>query len=108
MPRPRRRPAPPGRVHVVCTHRDDDAEAARIKVLQMLADKDSPGGIVFTGVAGVPVEGYAYSFRCPACRRHLKISKEKFPQVVRLLAERQGTHGETPVLVDISRIERAL
>jgi hypothetical protein len=108
VPRPRRQPAPPGRAHVVCSHRDDDAEPALIKVLQMTAHKDTPGGIMFTALGGVPAEGYAYSFRCPACRRHLKIRKEKFPQVVVLLAEQQGTHGDSPVLVDISRIERAL
>jgi hypothetical protein len=56
----------------------------------------------------MPAEGYAYSFNCPACPRHLKIRKDKFPRVVMLLAEHQGTHGESPVLVDISRIERAL
>jgi hypothetical protein len=108
VPRPRRKPAPPGRVHVVCTHRDDDAEPSRIKVLQMLAHEESPGGILFTGLGGLPIEGSAYSFRCPRCRRHLKIRKDRFPRVVVLLAERQETHGESPVLVDISRIERAL
>lgn len=108
MPRPRRKPGPPGRAHVVCSHRDDDAEPASIKVLQMTAHKESPGGIMFTALGGVPAEGNAYSFRCPPCGRHLKIRKDRFPQVVRLLAEQQETHGESPVLVDISRIERGL
>jgi len=95
-------------VHVVCSHRDDDAESALIKVVQMTADKDSPGGIMFTALGGMPAEGFAYSFRCRVCGRHPKIRKDRFPQVVRLLAEQQGTHGESPVLVDISRIERGL
>jgi hypothetical protein len=107
VPRPRRQPAPPGRVRVVCSHRDN-AEPALIKVLQMTAHQDSPGGILFTALGGIPQEGNAYSFDCPACPRHLKIRKDKFPRVVLLLAEQQGTHGETPVLVDISRIERGL
>jgi hypothetical protein len=108
VPRPRRQPAPSGRVHVVCSHRDDDAEPTLIKVLQMTAHEDSPGGIMFTALGGVPAEGNAYSFRCRACPRHLKIRKDRFPQVVVLLAEQQKTHGESPVLVDISRIEHAL
>jgi hypothetical protein len=107
VPRPRRQPAPPGRVHVVCTHRAD-AEPALIKVVQATAHEPSPGGILFTALGGMPQEGNAYSFRCPACRRHLKIRKDRLPQVVVLLAEQQKTHGESPVLVDISRIERAL
>jgi hypothetical protein len=107
VPRPRRQPALPGRVHVVCSHRDD-AEPALIKVLQMTAHAESPGGIMFTALVGVPAEGYAYSFRCPVCPRHLKIRKDRFTQVVWLLAEQQETHGDTPVIIDISRIERAL
>jgi hypothetical protein len=108
VPRPRRQPAPPGRVRVVCTHLDGNAEPALIKVVQMTAHKDSPGGIMFTALGGMPAEGSAYSFQCRACRRHVKIRKDKFPRVVLLLAEQQGTYGETPVLFDISRIERAL
>jgi hypothetical protein len=92
----------------VCSHRDDDAEPALIKVVQMTAHKDSPGGILFTALGGMPSEGSAYSFRCKACKRHVKINKDRFPQVVMLLAEQQGTHGESPVIVDVSRIERAL
>jgi hypothetical protein len=92
----------------VCSHRDDDAEPALIKVLQMTAHEDIPGRIMFPALGGVPAEGNAYSFRCPPCGRHLKIRKDRFSQVVRLLAEQQGTHGESPVLVDLSRIEPAL
>jgi hypothetical protein len=107
MSRPRRKPAPPGRVHVVCSHRQDGAPR-RIRVLQMIADSQSPGGIMITAQGGPPVEGFAYSFECGSCPRHLKISKERFPQVVVKLAEMQGTHGETPVVVDISRLDRAV
>jgi hypothetical protein len=109
VPRPRRAPAPPGRVHVVCSHRAEDRrEPALIKVVQATAHEESPGGIMFTALGGVPAEGNAYSFRCTACRRHLKIGKNRFPGIVVALATQQGTRGDTPVLVDISRIERAL
>jgi hypothetical protein len=111
MSRPCRKPAPPGRVKVVCSHRSDRADTTdcrRIKVMQMLADSESPGGIMITALGGPRVEGFAYSFRCPDCHRHWKIAKERFPQVVVALAEMQGTHGDTPVIIDISRLDRAL
>jgi hypothetical protein len=108
MSRPRRTPAPPGRVHVVCTHRLDDAEPVLIGKFQMTADPKSPGGILISALGGPPVEGFAYAFRCSECRRHVKTRKERFVPLVLVLAEQQGTHGETPDIVDISRIERAL
>jgi hypothetical protein len=111
MSRPRRKPAPPGRIHVVCSHRSENAATAdrrRIKVMQMLPDSESPGGIMVTAPGGPSVEGFAYSFACGDCHRHFKVAKERFLRVVVALAEMQGTHGETPVVVDISRLDRAL
>jgi len=105
--RPRRKPAWPGRIHVVCSHRQD-GEPKRIRVLQMVADGPSPGGIMITALGGPPQEGHAYSFKCGSCGRHFKISKERFRPLVRALAEMQGTHGDTPVVLDISRVDRAL
>ena len=46
--------------------------------------------------------------RCGTCRRHLKRREEDFAEIVQALAEQQGTRGERPVIVDISRIELAL
>jgi hypothetical protein len=108
LARRRRKAAPPGRVHVICSHRDGDAEPKRIKLLQMLSDPESPGGIIITGLGGMPAEGNAYVFRCGQCRRNLKIAKDKLTRVIVALAEMQQTHGERPIMLDISRIDRAL
>ena len=66
--------------------------------------------------ARVPVTGHrrreeglqTIEARCARCRRHLKRREEDFAEIVRALAEQQGTRGEKPVIVDISLIELAL
>lgn len=110
MTRPRRKPAPPGRIRVCCSHRLKDAEPRHVTTLQMTADPESPHGIMVTALGGPPIEGHAYSFRCPepTCGRHLKIARARFVPLVVALAEQQNTHGDTPIVVDIARIERAL
>jgi hypothetical protein len=108
LSRRRHKPAPVGRVHVVCTHRQDDADPKRIRLLQMTADPESPGGIMVTAQGGLPAEGNAYVFRCGICRRNPKIAKTRLVPILVALAEQQGTQGERPVVMDISRIERAL
>ena len=108
MSRPRRKPAPPGRVHVVCSHRGDPRYPGtkQLDILQMRPDGN--GEITFTALNGPPIEGYAYRYRCGICRRNAKIRKERMLPLVMALAEMQGTHGDTPVVVDISHLDRAL
>jgi hypothetical protein len=106
--RPRRNPAPAGRVDVLCSGRGDPdhGELRHIVTLQMQRHDD--GEVTFTGRGGPPIEGHCYVFRCGTCRRNLKIRKERMLPLVTALAEQQDTHGETPIRVDISVIERAV
>ena len=119
MPRPRRKPAPPGRVDIICTGRGDpEHNRNHLRTLQAVSKE---GRIRFSWVprgrmGRVPVTGHrrgedglhTIEARCGKCRRHLKRREEDFAEIVRVLAEKQGTRGERPVIVDISLIERAL
>lgn len=119
MPRPRRKPAPPGRVEIICTGRGEpDHDRKHLEALQAIREN---GRLRFKwmprGQLGrVPVTGHRRSeeglhtidARCGTCRRHLKRREEDFAEIVQGLAEQQGTHGERPVIVDISVIEQAL
>ena len=119
MPRPRRKPAPPGRVEIICTGRGGpDHGRKHLETLQMVSAAE---GIRFRWVprgrmGRVPVTGnrrgedglHTIEARCGKCRRHLKRREEDFAEIVRVLAEQQGTRGERPVIVDISLIDRAL
>ena len=113
MSRPRRSPAPPGRVHVVCTGRvNPDHGDNRIRALQ--AEGDAAMGLSFSCPGRTPTTGYAhadgaetYNFRCGKCRRHWKPSREDLARVVLAIAAVQGG-WDVPVVVDISLIERAV
>lgn len=119
MPRPRRKPGAPGRVEFICTGRDDpDHGRHHLEWFQMVMEDGRvrlpwmPHG----RTARVPVTGHrrgagqwqTADIRCGRCRRHLKREEEDLVEVIEALAEHQGTHGEPPVIVDISRIEHAL
>lgn len=117
MPRPRRQPAPPGRVEIICTGRGDHV---RQRVEQyLLVDDDGVARLRWLprGKNGhVPVTGHRQGeegwqtadLRCGRCRRHLKVGEERLIEVIRVAAACQRTRGEHLIVVDISVIERAL
>ena len=119
MPRPRRKPAPPGRVEIICTGRGDPDHGRKHMGWYRMVVEDGQVRLRWMprGQMGrVPVTGHRRweewqtidAGPCGRCRRHLKRGEEHFIDVIRVLAEQQGTHGERPVIVDISLIERAL
>ena len=113
MGRPRRSPAPPGRVQVICTGRADPEHGTRhIKPLQMTRTPD--GAPVFTWRGKPPVTSFAredggdtYRFRCGIFHRNLELGRERLAEIVLAIAAVQGT-WDVPVTVDVSAIERAL
>jgi hypothetical protein len=74
--RPRRSPAPPGRVRVTCSGRADPGHGERsIKPLQFNRTADGEPAITWRSKS--PVTGYAHAdgsatceFRCGLCPRH--------------------------------------
>lgn len=114
MSRRSRSPAPPGRVQVICTGRQDPRHHRRhLATLQTVAP--AGGGLpAFTWRGRSPVTRFAkadgsqtYEFRCGICRRNPKYAQERLARIVFAFAATQGT-WETPVIVDISMIERAI
>jgi hypothetical protein len=115
VPRPRRNRRPPGNVHVLCTGRDKH-DAVPLRPVQLY----EAGGelrIMWNASQGPgPVTGFhdaggrqTYETRCGTCGRHFKCREDKLGLIVMALAVHQGITGDdnTPVIVDISRIERA-
>lgn len=106
-------------MEIICTGRGDpDHDRKHLEALQMIHEN---GHIRFEWVprgqlARIPVTGHrrgeerlhTVDVRCGTCRRHLKRHEEDFTVIVQALAEQQGTHGEKPVIVDISLTEKAL
>lgn len=117
MPRPRRNRRPPGNVHVICTGRGEHDAVPFLPDLQLY--KDDRGRICIRWNRGQrpgPVTAYSdadglqtYEAKCGTCGRHLKRREDKFGAIAMALAIHQGITGDdnTPVIVDISRIERA-
>jgi hypothetical protein len=112
--RHRRKPRPPGNVLVLCT----DAGAhdrVGLRTLQLFRD----GGQVRVKwdqrQGPAPVTGFraaggarTLEFRCPVCRRNLKIGEARFAEVARRLAVQQEAAGNTPVEMDLWIAEAAL
>jgi len=50
-----------------------------------------------------------FEVKCGTCRRHFKRHEDKLVVIIRALAEYQGIRGDdnTPIVLDISMIERA-
>jgi hypothetical protein len=115
VPRPRRNRRPPGNVHVVCAGRSTHDPVQFSPPLQIIDD----GGRLLvrwdrSGGAG-PITDFRASdglntleFKCTACPRHWKRREDEFGKIAVALAVHQGITGDdnTPVVVDISRIER--
>lgn len=111
MPRARRKPAPPGRVLVVCTGRGDHAER-RLATLQVAAVAGGEAEFLWRGKP--PVTGYAhadgsqtYVFGCGLCHRRPECSRDRLARLVLAVAAVQGG-WDKPVTVDISTVERAI
>lgn len=117
MPRPRRKPRPPGNAVAFCTGRGAH-KRKHLRRLQLVAD----GGrvaIAWDQREGPPPEtGFraadgrkTFELVCPVCqpRRHFKRREDDLVTIVVALGRQQGLTGSdnTPVEVDISLIERA-
>lgn len=117
MPRPPRKRRPPGNVHVVCTGRGEHDTVRFLPDVQLYEDDQSRIRIRWNRDQGPgPVTGYSdadglqtYEANCGTCGRHLKRREDKFGLTAMALADYQGTTGNdnTPIILDISRIERA-
>jgi hypothetical protein len=113
MSRPRRSPAPPGRVLVVCSGRGEPKHEGERRIKALQANGNAETGLTFTWIGASPVTPFAHvdgetlRFRCPKCRRYKPISRDNFARVVLVIAAIQGGWDD-PVTVDLSRIERAL
>ena len=116
MPRPRRNRRPAGTVNVVCTGRgthdpvplepDIQFWDAGDGKLRLKWNKRQGSGPV---TAFSDAEGFrTYENRCAACGRHFKRREDKLGVIVRVLAQHQGIApaDNTPVVLDISRVER--
>ena len=115
MPRPRRKPRPPGNAQAVCTGRGRH-KRRHIRRLQLAVDD---GRVVIRwdqreGPAPVTdarsEEGWkTFDLECPVCRRRLKRREDWLIQAVIALGREQGLEGNdnTTVLIDISRVDRA-
>lgn len=118
MSRPRRKPAPPGRVQILCTGRGTH-DVVKIRTLQMI-DAGTEVALRWNQREGKPpVTGFrdaegrqTYELKCNRCRpgRHLKIREDKLGKAAMALAGFHGISGDdnTPVPVDISALEVAL
>ena len=116
MPRPRRTRRPPGSVHVICTGRGKHNPVPLRPDLQFF----EAGGklhIRWDRRQGTgPVTGFSdtdglqtYETRCSTCGRHFKRREDRLGLIVIVLAGHQGIRGDdnTPVVLDISMVERA-
>jgi hypothetical protein len=116
VPRPRRKPRPPGSIRVVCTGRGkhdpvrfppplqlyDEGDRVRIK----RDSRKGPAPVTpFHAADGLDT----YDFKCGTCGRHWKRHEDEFITIAFALADHQGIRGDdnTPITVDISRIENA-
>ncbi len=113
-PHPRRRkPAPPGRVQVVCTGRGKH-DPVPLRRLQLIRDGDTVRVLWRGGDGPAPETGFraadgmkTLEFACRTCGRHAKYREDRLTEILRVLAENQETAGNTPVVCDISMVERA-
>lgn len=114
MPRPRRRRRPPGNAVVICTGRGQH-KRHRIRRIQLAAEGGRITVLWDQREGPAPVAAYredggrTLAFACPACRRDWKRGDDMVAQIVIALGRMQGLQGadNTPVTVDISRIDRA-
>ncbi len=115
MSRPRRSPASPGRVAVVCTGRGRHNRVP-LGTLQLRRDGEAVRLVYNTREGPAPVTPFAapndiatYDLKCGTCGRHLKRHEDWLIQTAFALAGHQGISGDdsTPIVLDISTIERA-
>lgn len=110
----RRKPRPPGNVRVFCT---DEGRHPRVdlRTLQLYSDGERirvrwdqrDGPAPETGLRSV--DGLkTLEFRCPRCRRHLKVGEAAFVELARLIALQQQATGNTPIQVDLWVAERGV
>jgi hypothetical protein len=115
--RQRRTRRPPGNVHVICTGRGEHDLVPFPPALQIWEDADGRLRIRWNQHQGPgPVTGFSdadglqtYDKKCRTCGRHFKRREDKVGLIAMTLAQHQGITGDdnTPVILDISRIERA-
>jgi hypothetical protein len=115
VPRPRRKPRPPGSIRVVCTGRgkydpvrfqpplqlDNDGTRTRIKW-------DSRQGTAPVTPFHAADDLRTFERRCGTCGRHWKRREDDLVELISAVVEFQGIPGSsTPITLDISRIDRA-
>jgi hypothetical protein len=116
VPRPRRNRRPPGQVHVICTgrgahdpvpFRPDLRLVHRDGQVRVMHDRrQGPGPVTdFRAADGLDT----FEVRCGTCGRHFKRHEDKLAVIIQALAAYQGIGGDdnTPIVLDISLIERA-
>jgi len=116
VPRPPRKPRPPGVVHVVCTGRGEHSTVRFLPDVQLWEDDQGRLRIKWDTRQGQgPVTGFydtdglqTYDKKCGTCGRHFKRREDKFGAIAMALAELQGItdNSSKPIILDISRIER--
>ena len=119
MTRARRKPAAPNLVKVICTGRGEPGhgenrlaelqgytEAGLLRFAWVPRGKGGEGPV--TGRRRGPEGWHTISVRCGTCGRDFQRHEEQFGEIVKALGKLQGTSGERPVVVDISRVENSL
>jgi hypothetical protein len=98
---------------VVCTGRGKH-DPVPLRRLQLVRDGDAVRVLWRGGDGPAPETGFraadgmkTLEFACRTCGRHAKYREDRLTEIVRVLAEHQETAGNTPVVVDISSLERA-
>lgn len=114
--RPHRKPAPPGRVQVVCTGRGDLGHGRRhLRMLQLAVVGDEVRVQWDTRQGTAPETGFRWSdgthtfeFRCAKCGRNPRIREPRLVTGALALAAHQGILGadNSPIQYDISKVER--
>jgi hypothetical protein len=116
VPRPRRKPRPPGSIRVVCTGRDSH-DLVRFRPPLQLYNEGTRLRIKWDSRQGTaPVTPFhaaddlrTFEHRCGTCNRHWKRREDDLEKLISAVVEFQGIRsgGNTPITLDISCIERA-
>lgn len=118
MPRPRRKPRPPGSIRVVCTGRGKHGPVRFQPPLQLQPSTgEHPIRITWDSRKEIaPVTTFraadglnTFEFTCRTCGRHWKRHEDELITTAFALADHQDIKGDDnmPITMDISRIENA-
>ena len=118
MPRPRRKPRPPGSIRVICTGRGKHDPVRFRPPLQLRPSAgDPPVRVIWDSHWGTaPITAFhgadgqnTFEFMCRTCGRCWKRREDDLVTIALALAGHQGIEGDsrTPITIDVSRIERA-